>query len=201
MAADERGGAREQPGLAGVVERNISVLLARRREEEKSERRRDRVAAAIGRFSGSMGFVWIHLAIVALWIAVNVGLLPAVPRFDRDFVKLATAASVEAIFLSTFVLIMQNRMSVVAEKRADLNLQISLLAEHEVTRLVRLVAAIAARMGIEDARAEDLAELERDVRPEAVLGEIERAQERGGPGTSPPATVPPGGPPATAPGE
>ncbi|ABS27422.1 DUF1003 domain-containing protein [Anaeromyxobacter sp. Fw109-5] len=194
VAAGERGGAGERPGLAGVVARNISVLLARRREEEQSERRRDRVAAAIGRFSGSMTFVWIHLAVVALWIAVNAGLVPGVPRFDRDFVKLATAASVEAIFLSTFVLIMQNRMAAVAEKRADLDLQISLLSEHEVTRLVRLVAAIAARMGIEDAQAEDLAELERDVRPEAVLNEMERVQEQGVPDDPPPAAAPPGGP-------
>jgi uncharacterized membrane protein len=76
-------------------------------------------------------------------------------------------------------------MSAVAEKRADLDLQISLLAEHEVTRLVRLVAAIAERVGVEDARAEDLEELERDVKPEAVLGEIEKA-ERGRPGADAP---------------
>ena len=61
-------------------------------------------------------------------------------------------ASVEAIFLSTFVLISQNRMAAAADKRADLDLQISLLAEHEVTKLVTLVSGIADRMGVKRGR-------------------------------------------------
>jgi uncharacterized membrane protein len=65
----------------------------------------------------------------------NLGLVPGVPAWDSSFVALAMLASVEAIFLSTFVLISQNRMAAAADKRADLDLQISLLAEHEVTRL------------------------------------------------------------------
>jgi uncharacterized membrane protein len=193
MAAGERTAGGAPGGLAGVLERNIAVLVARRREEERRERRRDRIAAAIGRFSGSMPFVWIHLAVVGFWVAANVGLVPGVPRFDASFVKLATAASVEAIFLSTFVLITQNRMAAQAERRADLDLQISLLAEHEVTRLVRLVAAMAERMGIDEARAEDLRELERDVKPEAVLRELERAEERRG-DERPPRASPGAGP-------
>ena len=58
-------------------------------------------------------------------------------------------ASVEAIFLSTFVLISQNRMAAAAEKRADLDLQINLLSEHEITKLVSWVSAIADRIGVE----------------------------------------------------
>jgi uncharacterized membrane protein len=82
-------------------------------------------------------------------------------------------ASVEAIFLSTFVLISQNRMSAVAEKRANLDLHISLLAEHEVTRLVTLVSGIAERLGVSTEADAELDEIERDVSPEAVLDEIE----------------------------
>ena len=67
------------------------------------------------------------------WIVANLDWVPGVPAWDPSFVVLAMAASVEAIFLSTFVLISQNRMA--ADKRADLDLQVSLLAEHEVTRL------------------------------------------------------------------
>ena len=70
-------------------------------------------------------------------------------------------ASVEAIFLSTFVLITQNRMAAQADRRADLDLHISLLAEHEVTRLITLVSTIAERMGIAPAvNKPELAELE-----------------------------------------
>ena len=85
-------------------------------------------------------------------------------------------ASVEAIFLSTFVLISQNRMAAAADKRADLDLQISLLAEHEVTRLVTLVSAIADRMGVKTEADRELDEITRDVAPEAVLDELEEAE-------------------------
>ena len=59
-------------------------------------------------------------------------------------------APVEAIFLSTFVLISQNRMAAAADRRADLDLQISLLAEHEITKLATLAAAIDAHVGVKD---------------------------------------------------
>ena len=62
---------------------------------------------------------------------------------------------------------------VLADKRADLDLQISLLTEHEVTRMVTLVAAMAERMGIEEAHDPELAELAQDVAPEKVLDEME----------------------------
>jgi len=122
-----------------------------------------------------MAFVWIHVVIYGLWILINVGRLPwlHIPRFDPTFVVLAMEASVEAIFLSTFVLISQNRMAARAEQRADLDLQVSLLAEHEVTRLITLVAAMAQKMGIAEANDPELAELAQDVAPENVLDQME----------------------------
>ena len=87
-------------------------------------------------------------------------------------------ASVEAIFLSTFVLISQNRMAALADKRADLDLQVSLLAEHEVTRLIQLVGAMAERMGIEAAQDRELPELAQDIAPERVLEEMEENERR-----------------------
>ena len=87
-------------------------------------------------------------------------------------------ASVEAIFLSTFVLISQNRMQAAADKRADLDLQISLLAEHEVTKLVTLVSALADRMGVRTEVDQELDEITQDVAPEAVLDEIETTQPK-----------------------
>jgi len=95
-----------------------------------------------------MLFVYLHLAIFGFWIVANLGWVPGVPKWDESFVVLAMMASVEAIFLSTFVLISQNRMAAAADKRADVDLQISLLAEHEITKLATLVAAIAAHVGV-----------------------------------------------------
>jgi len=87
-------------------------------------------------------------------------------------------ASVEAIFLSTFVLISQNRMAAQAEKRAELDLQVSLLAEHEITRLIILVTAMAKKMGIEEANAAEIEELSKDVHPEEVLNTMDNISKK-----------------------
>ncbi|MFC4166878.1 DUF1003 domain-containing protein [Teichococcus aestuarii] len=158
--------------------RNIQVLEDRRRQEAASASREERVAGAITRFTGSMTFVYIHLAFYGTWILVNLGLVPGVPKFDPSFVVLAMEASVEAIFLSTFVLISQNRMAAAADKRADLDLQISLLAEHELTKLSELVAEIARRMDIRTQADPELKEVQQDIAPEAVLDEIEARQRK-----------------------
>ena len=167
------------PGMSSVLERNIAALSRRREDEERRASLQARIAEAVTRFTGSMTFVYLHLAFFAAWILVNLGLIPGVPRFDPTFVILGMTASVEAIFLSTFVLISQNRMQAAADKRADLDLQISLLAEHEVTKLVTLVKAMADHMGVETPIDDELPEITRNVAPEAVLDEIEAQQRKG----------------------
>jgi uncharacterized membrane protein len=168
---------RGRRGLARVVERNVRALLARRAEEDQAKTRSERIADGVTRFAGSMRFVYIHLVMYGAWILINLGVVPGVPRFDPTFVILAMEASVEAIFLSTFVLISQNRMAALADKRADLDLQVSLLSEHEITRILSMVQQIAERMGIEDALDPELDELARDVHPEKVLDKIESDAE------------------------
>ena len=159
-----------------VVERNIEALLAHRREEENLLGWQDQLAARIASFAGSMTFVLLHVAIYGAWIIVNLGVVPGLPAFDPSFVMLAMIASVEAIFLSTFILITQNRIQAQADRRADLNLQISLLAEHEITRLIKMVAEIGERMNISTAHAPELSELKKDVKPEKVLDTLERRE-------------------------
>ncbi len=167
----------ESSAFAAVVERNINALLERRQREEKAKSTQDRIADRITAFTGSMRFVYLHLVGFGLWIAINAGLLP-LPRFDPSFVILAMFASVEAIFLSTFVLISQNRMAAMADKRADLDLQVDLLAEHEVTRLIQLVTAIANHLGLDEAKDPELAELAQDVLPETVMEQIEATERK-----------------------
>lgn len=163
-------------GLAPVVDRNIQALIARRKTEERARGTQERTADAITRFTGSMRFVYIHLAFFGGWIVANLGAVPGVRPWDPSFVVLAMMASVEAIFLSTFVLISQNRMQALADERADLDLHVSLLTEHEVTRLITLVAAMAARMGVDEARDPELDQLEMNVAPEKVMDRIEEAE-------------------------
>jgi len=103
--------------------------------------------------------------------------MPGVAPWDESFVVLAMAASVEAIFLSTFVLISQNRMAALAEKRAELDLQISLLSEHEITKVVAMVAAVADHLGINHEAEGEVEELKRNVAPEAVLDAIDSSEK------------------------
>ena len=166
--------AEDQSRLAGVVERNIHALLQRRRRREATQPLQQRIADTVTRFTGSMSFVYIHLAVFGAWIVVNLPGVP-LPKFDPTYVILAMFASVEAIFLSTFVLITQNRMAREADKRADLDLQISLLSEHEVTRLITLVKAIADKLEVEASKNPELPELQKDVAPETVLEVMERS--------------------------
>jgi uncharacterized membrane protein len=168
----------DQPSLARIIDRNIRALIERRRAEEDRRTRENRIADGITRFTGSMRFVYIHLVVFGLWIIINLGWIPGIPKFDSSFVVLAMAASVEAIFLSTFVLITQNRMATMADKRADLDLQISLLAEHEITRLITLVTALSEKLQVEQAQDPELSELAQDVAPEKVLDHIEQTESK-----------------------
>ncbi len=167
------------PGLGSVLERNIHALSTRRSREEAQASVQERLAEAVTRFAGSMAFVWIHLAVFGFWIVANLGWVPGVPRWDPTFVVLAMWASVEAIFLSTFVLISQNRMAAGAEKRAELDLQVSPLAENEISKLATVVAAIAERLEVQTSVDGELAEIQRSVAPEAVLDEIKATNDEG----------------------
>lgn len=157
------------------LDRNIETLLARREQEARSAPLEDRVAEHITRFAGSMVFVYLHAITFALWILVNVGLITVFPRFDPTLVILAMVASVEAIFLSTFVMISQNRMAEADDKRADLNLQISLLAEHEATQLLAIVSGIAKELGVKVETTDEIGDLTKEINPEEVLDALEKS--------------------------
>ena len=82
--------------------------------------------------------------------------------------------SLEAIFLATFVLISQNRTAAEMDHRADLDLQINLLTEHEITRVIRMLDVIGRKLEVNS----ELIELEQDVKPQAVLHEMDLVQRR-----------------------
>jgi uncharacterized membrane protein len=163
-----------------TLHRNIRAMLEHRRTQEEKLGWSYKLADYISSFAGSMLFVWLHLVIYGVWIVANITSLPGIPQFDPSLVKLATAASVEALFLSTFILITQNKMQAQADKRADLNLQISLLAEHEITRLIEMVSELGSRFDIRTANQPELAEFKKDVQAEEVLDRLEEEKEEAG---------------------
>lgn len=161
--------------MQSVLHQNIQALVDQRRQQEERQGVQVRVAGAISRFAGSMTFVYLHLAILVAWILANLGAIPSLPAWDPTFVILAMVASVEAIFLSTFVLINQNRMAEHSERRAELDLQISLLNEHETTRLIEMVAALATRLNVSTPADNELPQLAENVDPRHVMTQIQQA--------------------------
>ena len=161
--------------LNSALRRNIDALR-RRAEEEAHALFEERLASAITRFTGSLVFVYLHAAVYGLWIVANLGWIRGLIPWDPTFVILAMVASVEAIFLSTFILITQNRMAAAADRRAELDLQVSLLAEAEITKIVELVSMIADRMDLPTAEQQEIEEMKQRVAPEAVLDAIEETE-------------------------
>jgi uncharacterized membrane protein len=113
---------KDSAALPSVVERNIAALIEHRWRQEAGVGWQARLADAATPFIGSIAFIYIHLFWVGSWVAINAGLVPLIPRWDPGFTILGTVASVEAIFLSTFILIRQNRMADADRKHADLDL-------------------------------------------------------------------------------
>lgn len=162
-------------GMSRTLVENIREMEERRRLEQARAPLSDKLAEAITAFAGSMAFVVVHLTVYGAWIAINLEWVPGIAPFDSTFVVLAMEASVEAIFLSTFVLISQNRMMAAADRRGDLDLQVNLLAEHELTRLATLVELIADRLGIEQ-RDPEFEEVKQDISADKVLDVLDAEQ-------------------------
>ena len=168
----------DNPALSDVVERNIRTILRLRAQSALDRRPQERIADAITTFSGRLSFVYLHVAWFAAWILLNTGWF-GVRIFDPfPYGLLTMIVSLEAIFLSTFVLISQNRMGEESDRRADLDLHVGLLTEAELTRVLKMLEAIHLKLGIELAAPEELADLELATDPEVVMAEIERLRRR-----------------------
>jgi uncharacterized membrane protein len=157
-----------------VVTRNIRSLLEVRQKHETDAVGGERLAVYITRFIGRMDFVYINVIFFGTWLALNQGSSSWDPY---PFPMLGTLACIEAIFLATFVLIGQNRLNRLAEKRADLDVQISLLTEHELTQLIRLTDAVACHLGVRTGDVTNLEELKKDVEPQELLDQIEKEEQ------------------------
>jgi len=168
----------KHPALAQVIDENIAAIAAMREKAEQSKSWQDHFADKMTSFSGSMLFFYLHAVWFGLWIAVNLHLF-GLPAFDPfPFGLLTMIVSLEAIFLSTFVLISQNRQAAVADQRADLDLQINLLAEYEITRLLVIVDAMAKKLGVQHCHDPELSQLEQKVEPDALLKKLETENKK-----------------------
>jgi len=158
-----------------LTQRNVEAIL-RLEEAAKEERTRsDRVAEVIAKFCGSMTFVWVHVVWFGGWIVLN--LLPWTRHIDPfPFTFLTLVVSLEAIFLSTFILISQNHDTRISERRNHLDLQINLLTEQENTKMIAMMQAIAAKVGADLSYDTHIELLSQHTQPEKLVEQIEEHQ-------------------------
>jgi uncharacterized membrane protein len=146
--------------------------------EEKELRRRspiEWIADAIARAAAGTPSLVVHAVFFGGWLAINTHRVPGLEAFDPfPFGLLTTIVSLEAIFLSLFILVSQNRMSRQAERREHLDLQINLLAEQESTATLKLLRRLCEHQGV-DLRAfdEDEEHLEQKTSVQSLVAEID----------------------------
>lgn len=172
--AHENSSYRRPRTVADVTRENVRAM---RKLEELAVAKRsvaDRLAEFVARFCGNIVFVWIHAALFAGWILWNA--VPGLPHFDPyPFTFLTLCVSLEAIFLSSFILISQNYEMRLTERRSQLDLQINLLAEQENTKMLQLLDRMAKKMGLYEEDDPEIQVLEQATRPETLARQIEDA--------------------------
>lgn len=137
----------------------------------------DRIAAFVARFAGSIWFAVVHLVLVAAWIAINS--IPGLPHWDPyPFTLLTMWASLEGVFIASFILIAQNYAMRLSERRAQLDLQVNLLAEQEATKALELLNEIARQVGARAGDDREVQALAEATRLDALARQIDETQRQ-----------------------
>ena len=171
-----RARKRRQSGGKDPADRSIRDVARLERAAFRARSHADQIADAITRRAGSGTAIVLHIIWFALWIIVNVPTLSGLTPFDPyPFSLLTTIVSLEAIFLSLFVLVSQNRMSHQADQRAELDLQVNLLAERETTMILRLLHDISSHLGLKGVSSKELEDLLKETRVDELYRKLEKA--------------------------
>jgi uncharacterized membrane protein len=184
--ADQAASERPPDSVEELTRKNVERIQTLEAREHEKATTADRVADAIANFAGSIMFVWITVLLIGSWIMANL-VLPRRDRIDPfPFPLLTLVLSIEAIFLSIFILMSQNRAARVSDKRSHLDLQLNLLSEQENTKMLLLLERIGQAVGAEVDADPDVQVLVQATKPEALSRQIDQAIDAGGPGSGRP---------------
>ena len=159
--------------MVDLMERNVEVVRKLEQAAKQERSTSERIAAVIASFCGSMKFVAVHVLWFGVWIVLNV--VPDVKHFDPfPFTFLTLIVSLEAIFLSTFIMISQNYDTRITDRRNHLDLQINLLSEQENTKMIMMLQAIAEKVGAEIENDHELTVMAQETELEKVVEHIDQ---------------------------
>jgi uncharacterized membrane protein len=170
--------------------RNIKAVRDLEAEVARRRTRADRLTDAVSRFAGSFRFLFAQAAAFLGWVGVNLALTPSGRAFDPfPFEFLNFLVGAEAILLSTFVLMTQNRQNRESEQWGHVQLQVGLLAEQETTKMLQMLRLICARLGLDRAAGDaELAQMIETTHVEELARELEKTRNEetaGGAGGDP----------------
>ena len=157
------------------TEGNIVKIADIEKAQKAGRTSGEKVSEIIAVFCGSMTFVYVHIFWFAAWIVIN----SVFTQFQFDpfpYTFLTLVVSLEAIFLSTFILISQNHETQLTERRNHLDLQINLLSEQENTKMIELLQLIAIKVGVPEDDVDTKALLE-PMEPGKIVDQITDAIE------------------------
>jgi uncharacterized membrane protein len=165
--------------LPEVARQNIRAVSDLEAEIDRRRTRADRLTDAVSRFVGSFRFLIVQLAVILIWIGVNLALEPSDRAFDPfPFDFLTLLLDIEVILLSTFVLMSQDRQSRRTEQWGHVQLQVALLAEQEATKMLQMLREVCGRLGLDRvANDPELAQMIRATRIEELAHELEKARD------------------------
>ena len=172
VAGGPNGNRPARPSAEQLTQKNVETVTKLEEAAKEQRTSADRLAEKIASFCGSMTFVWVNAGWFGTWILINV--IPGIPHIDPfPFTFLTLVVSLEAIFLSTFILISQNLDSRISERRSHLDLQLNLLSEQENTKMIVMLHAIAAKVGADLSQDPHLQALSEETQPERLIEQIE----------------------------
>ncbi len=186
---DARAGGTQS--VEELTRRNVERIQALEREEHGKASTADRVADAIANFVGSIAFVWVTVLLIGGWVAGNLLVAPDHRIDSFPFPLLTLVLSVEAIFLSIFILMSQNRAARVSDKRSHLDLQLNLLSEQENTKMLLMLEDIAKAVGHRTPSDPEVQVLGQATQPEALSRQIDQATDKDRSGSGSPDPAPP----------
>ncbi len=158
--------------LSQANELRSAAVFAAKMSRQRS--RPQRIADGMTRAFGSMAFLSVNGVAFLLWILVNARILPLFPVIDPfPFFLLTTFVSLEAIFLSIIVLISENRAARVAELREEIDFQVNVQAEREITQILRMLDDIRHKLNISHKDDKELEGMKAMIDVEKLGQEIE----------------------------
>jgi uncharacterized membrane protein len=161
-------------GMPPHVARNIEKTAGLDGKDRLNMGPSDHFADLMTKFSGSMLFVWLHMVWFGAWIALNVAGVLTFDDFPFGF--LTMIVSLEAIFLSTFVLISQNRQALQSDRRAKVDLQVNLISEQEITKIMSLVAEIHDNLSLGGRHDPELEHMQQETRVESLADAVDNIE-------------------------